>query len=192
MARQEAVDQRPFLRTIVVAAGQQVQLGISGRRGQELAVPGWNDVVAAAVQEQQRAPVLPHDGQVVEWVADQEARCAKAPGEGPDTREGRFENQGGERAPRREPAGRSAADGTAEGHDPARIDARAGSCPVVGGQHGLGDRRLRGPARRTAVAWILDQQDGDAPTPRLVERRRPEVDQLAVAVREEDQRARSD
>ena len=77
-----------------MAAREGVKLSARNGGGESPAVGDWDDLVPAAVKDQEGTPIVAKGGEIIEGVANQEARREVPTGEGANTREGRLEDQG--------------------------------------------------------------------------------------------------
>src|ERR1041384_7183651 len=189
--QEEAADELPRSRAVVVPAGQLVQLGSFDRTGQGAAVRNGDHLVVAAVQDQERAVVRPERRQIVEWIPHEEPGSEEAARECPDARERRFEDERRGRALHRQARGRAASQGASVGNDPGRIDPGICPGPVVCREGGGGDRPLRWRAGRPAGAGVFEQKDRPSPAAGFVEGGYPVGGELRIAVAPQQQRRRS-
>jgi len=170
-----------------VAARHQMERN-SGSGRQFAAMLGGHDLVTIAVKDQPRAPECRDGAEIVELVANEKPRRGEVFREGRGVCKGRLQNQ---RRGRPIPAQRrngSTAKRSAVQDDAPSVDLGLRGGPVERGIECRLDRsRGRGAAGLT-VARILDQQNGETPASGIGELVRPVVDQLGIAMSEEQER----
>jgi hypothetical protein len=70
-----------------MAAGERVKLRARDCGSEGTAVRDRDDLVTASVKNQKGTPIMAKRGQIIEWIANQEARGEVSAGEGANTRE---------------------------------------------------------------------------------------------------------
>src|SRR5690242_18174787 len=127
---EEDMNSGPRRLAVVVPARQELELRMPPRGCQGSPVRNGNQLIALAVQHEQRASETAHDVEVVERISHQEARRAELAREGANTREGGFEDQRANGPARREQARRTSAERATVRHDTLRIEIAPAAHPL--------------------------------------------------------------
>src|SRR5262245_4318265 len=159
----------------------------AGSGGQLSTVLGGNHLIPVAMQDQLRAVKSLNRCQVVEAISDEEWWCQKAPRKVGGPGEPRLENQCRGRMLRAKVADSTRTEGPSIEDDSLRVDSGLTRGPSVSGFECLTDALAAGGSARAPVTGVFHEEKGESPTPWLCKVGRPQVDDLSVAMGEQDQ-----